>query len=130
MSGPDEFESISRLFKPLAADAPEARGLMDDVAVITPRSGHDLVVTKDALVEGVHFLPDDPLDLVAKKLLRVNLSDLAAKGAEPFGYLLSTSWSPRCGWAEREAFAAGLKEDQAHYGVKLFGGDTTSTPGP
>ncbi len=127
---PDEFESIARLFRPLAAGAPEARGLNDDVAVIPGRPGQDLVVTKDAMVEGVHFLPTDPLDLVARKLLRVNLSDLAAKGADPYGYLLSVSWSPRCGWAEREAFAAGLKADQAHYGVKLFGGDTTSTPGP
>ncbi len=127
---PDEFDTIDRLFKPLAAAAPEARGLIDDVAVLTPRPGHDLAVTTDTLVEGVHFLDSDPLDLVARKALRVNLSDLAAKGAEPHGYLLSVSWSERCGWAEREAFARGLKEDQARYGVHLFGGDTTSTPGP
>lgn len=127
---PGEFETIARLLRPLAEGAPEARGLMDDVAVVPSRAGFDLVLTKDALVEGVHFLPEDPLDLVARKLLRVNLSDLAAKGAEPYGYLLSTSWSARCGWAEREAFARGLAEDQARYGVKLFGGDTTGTPGP
>ena len=81
-------------------------------------------------VEGVHFLPGDPLDTVARKLLRVNLSDLAAKGAEPFGYLLSCFWSERCGWPEREAFAAGLAEDQARFGVGLLGGDTVKTPGP
>lgn len=126
----DEFDTIARLFRPLAQGAPEARGLLDDVAVIPSRPGHDLVVTKDAMVEGVHFLPDDPLDLVARKLLRVNLSDLAAKGADPCGYLLSISWSKRCDGLAREAFAAGLQEDQAHYGIKLFGGDTTSTPGP
>jgi thiamine-monophosphate kinase len=127
---PDEFETIDRLFKPLSEGAPEAQGLMDDVAVLPARMGQDLVVTKDAIVEGVHFLETDPLDLVARKLLRVNLSDLAAKGAEPYGYLLSVSWSKRCGWPEREAFAAGLALDQKQYGVFLFGGDTTSTPGP
>src|SRR5690606_11156088 len=83
-----EFETIRRLLAPIAH--PEwARGLADDVAVLPGRPGHDLVLTKDTIVEGVHFLPEDPLDTVARKLLRVNLSDLAAKGAEPFGYLLS-----------------------------------------
>ena len=124
-----EFETIERLLRPLAH--PEwGRGLADDVAVLPSRSGHDLVLTKDAIVEGVHFLPDDPLDTVARKLLRVNLSDLAAKGAEPFGYLLACFWSERCGWPEREAFAAGLAEDQARFGVHLLGGDTVKTPGP
>ena len=125
----DEFETIERLFRPLAHPT-WARGLIDDVAVLPSRSGHDLILTKDAIVEGVHFLPDDPLDTVAKKLLRVNLSDLAAKGAEPFGYLLACFWSERCGWPEREAFAAGLAEDQARFGVHLLGGDTVTTPGP
>lgn len=124
-----EFETIERLLKPLAH--PEwGRGLADDVAVLPSRPGHDLVLTKDAIVEGVHFLPDDPLDTVARKLLRVNLSDLAAKGAQPFGYLLSCFWSDRCGWPEREAFAAGLAQDQARFGVHLLGGDTVKTPGP
>lgn len=124
-----EFETIERLLKPLAH--PEwARGLTDDVAILPSRPGQDLVLTKDAMVEGVHFLADDPLDTVARKLLRVNLSDLAAKGAEPFGYLLSCFWSERCGWPEREAFAAGLAEDQARFGVGLLGGDTVKTPGP
>ncbi|WP_295183905.1 thiamine-phosphate kinase [uncultured Brevundimonas sp.] len=124
-----EFETIERLFKPLAH--PEwGRGLADDVAALPSRPGYDLVLTKDAIVEGVHFLPDDPLDTVARKLLRVNLSDLAAKGAEPFGYLLACFWSERCGWPEREAFASGLAEDQARFGVHLLGGDTVKTPGP
>lgn len=124
-----EFETIRELFAPLAH--PEwGRGLTDDAAALPSRAGHDLVLTKDAIVEGVHFLPDDPLDTVAKKLLRVNLSDLAAKGAEPFGYLLACAWSPRCGWEEREAFAQGLAEDQAEFGVHLLGGDTVATPGP
>ncbi len=124
-----EFETIHRLLKPLAH--PDwARGLVDDAAVLPSRPGFDLVLTKDAIIEGVHFLADDPLDTVAQKLLRVNLSDLAAKGAEPFGYLLSCFWSERCGWPEREAFAAGLAEDQARFGVGLLGGDTVKTPGP
>ena len=124
-----EFETIRRLFAPLAH--PEwGRGLLDDVAVVPTRPGHDLVLTKDAIVEGVHFLPDDPLDAVARKLMRVNLSDLAAKGAEPFGYLLACHWSQRCGWPEREAFCDGLRVDQKVFGVALLGGDTVSTPGP
>lgn len=124
-----EFETIRRLFAPLAH--PEwGRGLMDDVAVLPTRAGHDLVLTKDAIVEGVHFLPADPLDTVARKLLRVNLSDLAAKGAEPFGYLLSCGWSQRCGWPERMTFVDGLRVDQKAFGVALLGGDTVVTPGP
>lgn len=124
-----EFETIQKLLAPLAH--PEyARGLMDDVAVLPSRPGYDLVLTKDAIVEGVHFLPDDPFDAVAQKLLRANLSDLAAKGAEPLGYLLACHWSPRCGWPEREAFAEGLAKDQKMFGVFLLGGDTVATPGP
>jgi thiamine-monophosphate kinase len=126
----DEFDFIARLMKPLAQGAPEALGLLDDAAVIPPMDGRDLVVTQDMIVEGVHFLSSDPLDLVARKLLRVNLSDLAAKGAEPYGWFLSASWPARCGWSEREAFAGGLKQDQDAFGLRLFGGDTTSTPGP
>lgn len=125
----DEFETIARLFAPLAH--PEwGRGLKDDVAALPSRPGFDLILTKDAIVEGVHFLADDPLDTVAQKLLRTNLSDLAAKGAEPFGYLLACHWSERCGWPEREAFAQGLKADQEQFGVWLMGGDTVVTPGP
>jgi len=126
----DEFDWIERCLKPLAAGAHEALGLSDDAAVIAPRPGQDLVISKDAMVEGVHFLPDDPLDQVARKLLRVNLSDLAAKGAAPYGYLLATAWPSRHGWVQRQAFAAGLAEDQRRYGIALFGGDTVATPGP
>ncbi len=124
-----EFETIRKLLAPLAH--PEwGRGLLDDVAVLPSRPGYDLVLTKDALIEGVHFLPTDPLDTVAQKLLRVNLSDLAAKGTEPFGYMLACHWSGRCGWPEREAFAEGLARDQKAFGVSLLGGDTVVTPGP
>ncbi len=126
----DEFQSIAKLFRPLTLGAPEALELLDDAAAIPSRPGFDLVVTKDAMVEGVHFLPDDPPDLVARKLLRVNLSDLAAKAAEPYAYFLAVAWPPSWGDASRTAFAAGLAEDQAKFGLKLLGGDTVSTPGP
>jgi len=126
----DEFDWIERCLRPLAAGAPEALGLLDDAAVIPARPGFDLVVTKDAMVEGVHFLASDPLDLVAGKLLRVNLSDLAAKGAEPYGYFLAVAWPAGGGWPQRRAFAHGLRGDQDRFGLKLFGGDTVSTPGP
>lgn len=130
MPGPDEFELIARLFAPLTEGAPEAFGLQDDAAALPGRPGFDLVVTKDAIVEGVHFLAGDPPELVARKLLRVNLSDLAAKGAEPYGYLLAVAWPQAWGEAERVRFAAGLAEDQRAFGLRLFGGDTVSTPGP
>jgi thiamine-monophosphate kinase len=125
-----EFALIAKLFAPLAARAEGAFGLTDDAAALSVPAGHELVVTVDALVEGVHFLRDDPADLIARKALRVNLSDLAAKGAEARHYLLALSlpdWVDDS-WLTR--FAKGLGEDQARYGVSLIGGDTTSTPGP
>ena len=125
-----EFDWIARLLRPLTRGAPEALDLLDDAAVIPSRPGFDLVVTKDALVAGVHFLPDDPLDLVARKLLRVNLSDLAAKGAEPYGYFLTTAWPTGTTWADRETFVRGLEGDGETFGLTLLGGDTVSTPGP
>ncbi len=127
---PGEFETIARLLKPLTGGDPAARNLEDDAAVLPSRPGQDLVITKDAMVEGVHFLASDPIDLVARKLLRANLSDLAAKGAEPFGYLLAVAWPRTSGWPEREAFAAGLAQDQQIFGVHLLGGDTVVSEGP
>jgi len=125
---PAEFARIARYFAPLAG--PGGLALADDAALLRPRSGHELVLSLDTLVAGVHFLPQDPPDQVAKKLLRVNLSDLAAKGARPVGYLLSVS-VPRDLPEEWFAhFSNGLAEDQARYGLALLGGDTTSTPGP
>ena len=88
-AAPGEFERIRRYFAPLAG--PGGLGLTDDAALVDCRAGHRLVMTADAIVAGVHFLPDDPPDLVAKKLLRVNLSDLAAMGARPLHYLLTTA---------------------------------------
>ncbi len=124
---PKEFDLIKK-FAPLAA--PEGLGLLDDAAVFTPPPGRDLVVSADAIVEGVHFLPSDAPGLIARKLLRVNLSDLAAMGAIPLYYLLTLSLPRTTGEAWFAAFAAGLALDQAAFGIALLGGDTTSTPGP
>jgi thiamine-monophosphate kinase len=128
--GDDEFSEIARLFRPLTRGAPGAFDLLDDAAVIPSRPGHDLVVTKDAIVEGVHFPVGEAPDLVARKLLRVNLSDLAAKAAEPFGCFLAVAWSKGYGPAERAAFAQGLGDDLKAFSLSLLGGDTVSTPGP
>jgi thiamine-monophosphate kinase len=125
-----EFALIAKLFAPLSANHPGAFSLTDDAASLNVAAGEDLIVTKDMLVEGVHFLRDDPADLIAKKALRVNLSDLAAKGAQPRNYLLGLSLAPWIGneWLTR--FAAGLADDQKRFAVALSGGDTTATPGP
>ncbi len=126
----DEFDLIARHFAPLASGAPGAFGLTDDAALVEVGAGRRLVVTKDMVVAGVHFLADDPADLVARKLLRVFLSDLAAMGAAPRAYLLAIAL-PRDaddGWIG--SFAAGLGVDQAEFGVHLIGGDTVATDGP
>lgn len=127
---PGEFDLISELFAPLAAAAPGAFGLLDDAAVIRPRADRDLVITKDLMVAGVHFGNDDPAELVARKLLRVNLSDLASMGADGIGYLLGFAAPDdlEYGWAR--TFAGGLAQDQDIFGVTLIGGDTVRTPGP
>ena len=118
---------IARYFRPLATD-PGAFHLDDDAAALKP-SGDDIVVTTDAIVEGVHFLPDDPPDTVARKALRVNLSDLAAKGATPAGFVLTLALrSVDDAWLK--PFAAALGEDATRFACPLLGGDTVSTPGP
>lgn len=127
-SSSSEFDLIAKYFAPLAA-SPNAFGLKDDAALVPQRAGHDIVVTTDTVVAGVDFFEDDPPDTIAKKALRVNLSDLAAKGAEPAAYLLSLSL-PRVDEAWLEAFARGLRDDQVRYGVTLLGGDMSGTPGP
>ncbi|WP_315703377.1 MULTISPECIES: thiamine-phosphate kinase [unclassified Bradyrhizobium] len=124
-SGEDSL--IARYFKPLATD-PGAFGLVDDAAIIKA-DGDDIVVKTDAIVEGVHYLPDDPPDAIAKKALRVNLSDLAAKGATPAGFVLTLALR-KADDAWLSAFARGLGEDAASFGCPLLGGDTVSTPGP
>ena len=132
---PGEFELIANLFAPLARGFPGACGLEDDVAYLAltgglVQPGEELVLKTDAIVSGVHFLASDPGDLVARKLLRVNLSDLAAKGARPLVYMLAAMLpaSLEYGWLQR--FAQGLKADQDEFGIVLAGGDTDATPGP
>jgi thiamine-monophosphate kinase len=130
MAEHDEFSIIDQLFKPLAGLSREARGLIDDVSVLPADAAHDIVVNTDAIVAGVHFFEHDPLDLVARKLMRVNLSDIVAKGAKPYGYQLITAWPRGTTFAEKQDFARGLKIEQDRFGLDLFGGDTVSTFGP
>ena len=126
-SGEDRL--IARYFRPLAS-APGARALIDDAATFTPPAGADIVLTTDALVGGVHFFDDDPPDTIARKALRVNLSDLAAKGALPGGFLLSLALPETIGAEWLAAFARGLGADGQAYGCALLGGDTVRTTGP
>ncbi|MCB1487000.1 MAG: thiamine-phosphate kinase [Bauldia sp.] len=125
---PGEFELIARYFRPLASD-PGAFGLIDDVAVYVPPHGEDLVLKADLIAAGIHFFPDDPPEAIAAKALRVNLSDLASKGATPVGYLMSIALGSD--WTEDwiRAFCEGLAADQERYGVSLFGGDTNRAAG-
>lgn len=128
-----EFERIDRFFAPLSRGAAGAFGLTDDAALLPAAApGSAWVVTVDALVAGVHFLPADPPDLVARKALRVNLSDLAAMGAVPYGYTLALALPKDLPTPEDwlAGFANGLRSDRREYGVHLLGGDSVSTPGP
>jgi thiamine-monophosphate kinase len=124
-----EDRLIAAFFRPLAGH-PGALGLRDDAAFFTPPAGCDLVLTKDAIVSGVHFFEDDPPDLIARKALRVNLSDLAAKGAEPAGFLLALALHKIIDDAWLLNFSEGLAADAEAYGCPLFGGDTVRTGGP
>lgn len=125
-----EFETIAALFAPLARGNPAALGLKDDAARLRLSGRDEMVVTADALVAGVHFFDSDPPADIARKALRTNLSDLAAKGARPIGYFLSIM-RPRI-WTDARlaAFARGLAADGAAFGIPLLGGDSTATPGP
>jgi thiamine-monophosphate kinase len=125
----EEDRLIARYFRPLATH-PGAFGLLDDAATLTPPAGCDFVLKTDAIVGGVHFFPDDPPDTIARKALRVNLSDLAAKGARPAGFLLSLALPDAVGEEWLEVFARGLGEDADAYGCPLLGGDSVRTPGP
>jgi thiamine-monophosphate kinase len=127
MSAEDRL--IARFFKPLASH-PGALGLSDDAAFLTPPPGCDLVLKTDAIVGGVHFFSDDAAHTVASKALRVNLSDLAAKGARPLGFLLSLAIPKDVGEDWLAGFAEGLRGDAVLFGCPLFGGDTDRTPGP
>lgn len=123
----DEFAVIRDLFAPLATSA-AARALVDDAAVLETRG--KLVATTDAIVEGVHFLASDPIETVAMKALRVNVSDIAGKGARPTAALLTLIWRDDRPVSDIAAFAQALGRDLKFFGIELIGGDTTSTPGP
>lgn len=127
---PGEFELIARHFAPLSRGFPGAANLKNDIAVLSPPSGYELIVKTDAVVAGVHFLPGDPPELVARKALRVNLSDLAAGGGAPYAYQMALALPPD--WTEDwiARFCAGLAADQAEFNLHLCGGDTVRTPGP
>jgi len=121
----DEFTRILKYLAPLAG--PEGRGLTDDAAVLAPPPGRELVLTVDQMLEGVHFLTGDAPALIARKLLRRNLSDLAAMGAKPLGYLLTTALPPGMTEDWLAGFAEGLALDQEEFAVALFGGDSSSS---
>jgi len=133
MAARDEISAedrlIARFFKPLATP-PGALGLSDDAAFLKPPPGFDLVLKTDAIIGGVHFFPEDAAQAVASKALRVNLSDLAAKGARPLGFLLSLALPKEIDENWLEGFAQGLRGDSLLFGCPLFGGDTDRTPGP
>jgi thiamine-monophosphate kinase len=124
-----EERLIAHYFKPLAKH-PGAFGLADDAAALTPPAGCDLVLKTDGIVAGVHFFPDDPPETVGKKALRANLSDLAAKGARPLGFLLTLVLPHDIGDAWLAPFARGLGADAEAFACPLLGGDTDSTAGP
>ncbi len=132
MTKRSEFELIADYFAPLTRGGVVKTGrafeLTDDAAVLSCEADEEWVVTKDAIVEGVHYLPDDPPDSVAKKLLRVNLSDLAAKGARPVHYVMAAGWPRDVSESWIAEFARGLAQDQEEFGIFLLGGDTVSAP--
>jgi len=123
-------EAIIALLAPLTEGDPGAFGLKDDCALLTPEPGTELVLKTDPIAEGVHFLPGDPPEDIAWKALAVNVSDLAAKGAQPVGYLMALSFpeAPSHRWLT--AFVAGLRDAQTRFGCRLLGGDTDRRPGP
>ena len=123
----DEFGLIAKYFAPLSGD--ESFGLKDDAALISPPENHQLVITQDAIAAGVHFFADDLASLVAKKALRVNISDLIAKGAHPHSFSLALGLGSDCDEDWVASFAKGLAEDCAKYNIVLSGGDTFKTGG-
>ncbi len=125
-SGEDRL--IERFFRPLATH-PGALRLQDDAALISPPAGSELVVTTDGIIEGVHFFADDPAEGIARKALRVNLSDLAAKGADPLGFVINLALTSNIEDNWLQSFADGLSVDSKAFDCPLLGGDTDRTPG-
>lgn len=128
MSGGGEFDFIRERLRPLTRGHPAALDLSDDAALLAPRAGHSLVLASDMLIENVHFLSSDAPEVMAARAFGANLSDLAAMGADPEGYLLAIGWPLAWSGAQRDAFVAGLSE--AAGDIPLIGGDTTSANAP
>ena len=126
MTRSGEFDWIATYLAPLAAK--NSFGLRDDAALLDVPDGQSLIVTQDAIAEGIHFLPNDPLDLVARKALRVNISDIVAKGARPLAYSMALGVPDAWQDSDMRLFAEGLAADQAAYGLGLTGGDTFRSP--
>ncbi|MAZ98113.1 MAG: thiamine-phosphate kinase [Rhodospirillaceae bacterium] len=131
--GLDEFDRIKKYFKPLASAERGSLDLLDDAAVLPIGSDSELVISTDALVEGIHYVGDEDASLIAQKSLRTNLSDMAAMGAAPWAYTLSLILDPlkKCSadqWLD--SFVAGLQIDQNKYDVRLIGGDSVVGAGP
>ena len=125
-----EFDLIARHFAPIAQKSKAALSLLDDAALLSPPEGHEIVITVDALVSNVHFRSqDDPGD-IARKVMRVNLSDLAAMGAHPLGVLLTSGYNRDLSEDWIATFADGLGQDCEAFDAPLLGGDTVGTPGP
>jgi thiamine-monophosphate kinase len=124
----NEFDRIDRFFRPLATHE-AALGLRDDVALLSPKAGMQIILTTDAISQGIHFIGDEPPSEIARKLMRVNLSDIAAKGGVPIGYLLDIILPRDLTDEWFENFASGLARDQNEFGLSLLGGDTISTSG-
>ncbi len=127
---PSEFDLIERLFAPLTSAHPGAVNLKDDCATLSITSGYEALYSVDTLVEGIHFFREDPAGSVAQKTLRVSLSDIAASGGSPRGFLIALSLPGDVSFEWLEDFAKGLADDQIKFNVVLLGGDTTSTSGP
>lgn len=124
----DEFERIEHYFAPLAANRKEALGLKDDAALYNPPKGKELILTMDAIIENIHFLKDSPPSEIAERLIAVNLSDLAAKAATPYAYLLTLALPKTHGDVWLSEFVNGLKNAQNRYNIGLFGGDSVHLP--
>ena len=130
MSEKGEFEFIRNKLASLSVDAPGALGLTDDAALLTPQPGQEIVLCSDMLVSGTHFLETDTMDVVAQRAFLSNLSDLAAMGADPIGYLCSVCWPSNTTDEQRDQFVSALESAQTQFGLTLLGGDTTSGEGP
>lgn len=130
MAGGGEFGFIRTRLAPLTRGHAGALDLSDDAALLDPPPGCQIVIASDMLVAGVHFLDTDPPEVAAERAVRSNLSDLAAIGAAPLGYLSSIAWPQDVTTAWRDGFIAGLAAAQDAFGLSLLGGDTTAGPGP